>query len=176
VTPRQPDGRSDLDRMPALDGRRSCNDSRRRDGEHVGMTSCPTCGAILQGAAGCPTCGPVRTGFERWTAALAYFWITGIVFLFAARRRANPYVRFHCLQAVFYGAVVLLMNAVLAIVAVQIGTMGAFPIIYATVWGVIRIGLFLLWILGMLKAYEGIEYKLPWVGNLARKYVPARRA
>lgn|GEM_PF-4057482 len=140
------------------------------------MTSCPTCGALLQGAAECPTCGPVRTGFERWAAALAYLWITGIVFLFTARCRANAYVRFHCLQAVFYGAAVLLMNAALAVVAAQMGTMGAFPIIYATVWGVIRIGLFLLWILGMLKAYEGVEYKLPWIGHLARKYVPVRRA
>ncbi|MBI3665261.1 MAG: hypothetical protein HY236_03400 [Acidobacteria bacterium] len=56
---------------------------------------------------------PIPSERERWIAALAYLWITGLVFLFLDRFRQSPFVRFHCLQAVFFGLAALALNIML---------------------------------------------------------------
>ena len=103
-------------------------------------------------------------------AALAYLWITGVVFLLLPRFRRNPYVRFHSAQAVFGGLVVLVVNVVMAQISLRVNRVGIAIMIYMMVWGLVRLTFLLLWMLAVAKAYQGFEYELPWVGGMARKY------
>ena len=113
---------------------------------------------------------PLPAEKERWIAALAYLWITGLVFLFLRRFRDSPYVRFHCLQAVFFGLAALVLNQMLAWLARLMGPSGSALLIFGTIWGLVRLGFFLIWVLVIVKAYQGLEYKLPAIGGLAWKY------
>ena len=99
------------------------------------------------------------TGFDaNVAAALCYLvgFVTGIIFLVVEKE--NKFVRFHAMQStlVFIG-----------IVAVDILLQLA-PILGALVVVFIVIPLSaILWLLLMFKAYQGEEFKLPLVGQMA---------
>jgi len=87
-------------------------------------------------------------------AALSYAlgWLTGIVFLLIEK---DSFVRFHAAQSI----VVFGILTVLVLIPV-IGW-----IIAPLAW---IVG-FVLWLVLIFKAYQGEEFKLPWVGDLAKK-------
>ena len=95
------------------------------------------------------------TGLPKNTAAaLSYVlgWLSGIVFLLIEK---DPFVRFHAAQSIItFG---------LLTVIVFIPVIGW--IISPLAW---IVG-FVLWLFLIYKAYQGEEFKLPWVGNLAKK-------
>ncbi len=94
---------------------------------------------------------------ENLEALLCYVvgWVTG--FLFLLLERDNNFVRFHAMQSL----VVFLALFVLSLVAGVIPIIG--PVIYILVLPVSLV----LWVLLMVKAYQGERYKLPWVGDFA---------
>ena len=114
--------------------------------------------------------GALPAETERRLAALAYLWVTGLVFLFIKPYRQSQYVRFHCLQAVFYGLAALVLFALLNVLGSLVGPFAPAMIVFATFSNLILLGLFLVWILLVAKAYEGLEYRLPGIGGLAGKY------
>ncbi|MFC1955985.1 DUF4870 domain-containing protein [Chloroflexota bacterium] len=82
-------------------------------------------------------------------------WITGIIFLIIEKE--NKFVRFHAIQSiVVFGA-----YTVLAIILNFIPVIGW---ILGMLFGIVA---FILWIVLMLKAYQGQLYKLPVAGNIA---------
>jgi uncharacterized membrane protein len=91
-------------------------------------------------------------------AALSYFlgFVTGAVFLVLERK--DRYVRFHAMQsALAFGAITmcwLLLNAI-PLLGFLIGVLVIMP------------GSAVLWLLLMFKAYQGEEFKLPIVGQIA---------
>jgi uncharacterized membrane protein len=91
-------------------------------------------------------------------AALSYLvgFVTGIIFLVVEKE--NRFVRFHAMQStlVFAGIVVIdiLLNTV--------PFLGALVVVF-----LIMPASAVLWLLLMFKAYQGEEYKLPWVGRVA---------
>lgn len=140
--------------------------------------TCGYCGATLKENLECAICGPAPAAppiphpAQRRAAALAYLWITGLAFLFLKRFRQSGFVRFHSLQAVFFGLAVLALNTLLALISGLLDPFGSATLVYATVWGLVRLGWFLYWMLAWLKAYQGLEYELPVIGGLTRKYLP----
>jgi uncharacterized membrane protein len=112
---------------------------------------------------------------ENVAALLSYVlgWITGLIFLIIDKR---PYVRFHAAQSV----VVFLGLHVLRGVLGQIFGIGWW---FGGVgyWGAFTLGMFLLnllsllslvlWIVLMVKAFQGIRFKLPVVGEIAESIV-----
>ena len=86
-------------------------------------------------------------------AALSYVlgWVTGIVFLLIEK---DSFVRFHAAQSV------VTFGILTAIVVIPI-----FWVIAPLAW---IVG-FVLWLVLIYKAYQGEEFKLPWVGKLAKK-------
>jgi uncharacterized membrane protein len=103
-------------------------------------------------------------------AALSYLWITALVILFIDAFPKSRFVRFHCLQAIFFGLAAFVLNVALAVFARLLDPIGSPILIYVTVWGLLRLALFLVWLLALLKAYLGVEYTLPGIGPIARKY------
>ena len=94
------------------------------------------------------------TGLPKKTAAaLAYVlgWVTGIIFLIVEK---DPFVRFHAAQSVVTFGILTIIVFI--------------PFLWFFVPIVWIVG-FVLWLVLIYKAYQGEEFKLPWVGNLAKK-------
>jgi uncharacterized membrane protein len=85
------------------------------------------------------------------------FWLTGIIFLVIEQR--NRFVRFHAIQSIFVFGTLTIASAVLN----QISVAAWF---FDVIVGVLSL---VLWIVLMVKAYQGYIYKIPLAGDLAEK-------
>jgi uncharacterized membrane protein len=105
--------------------------------------------------------GKTSMGMEQNLEGLLCYvlgWVTGIVFL--VMEKDNKLVRFHAVQSiVVFGA--------LTIVAIILSFI---PIVGWIINTILGIAAFILWIVLMMKAYQGTMYKLPIAGDLAEKY------
>ncbi len=84
-------------------------------------------------------------------------WISGLVFILIERE--SKFVRFHAIQSIYVFGTLTIASIVL----------GWIPIIGGVLGWLISALAFILWIILMIKAYQGTMYKLPWAGNLAEK-------
>ena len=91
-------------------------------------------------------------------AALSYLvgFVTGILFLLVEKE--NRFVRFHAMQSTLLFTGIVLIQLLLKIVPV----LGALVVFFILIPGSA-----ILWLVLMFKAYQGEEYKLPVVGQLA---------
>jgi uncharacterized membrane protein len=102
--------------------------------------------------------------------ALAYMLgpMSGTFFLVVEKQR--PFVRFHAMQAVLVGVVLIIVNFVLNVlnaVLVRIPLIGwLFALGLAMVVGFASL---VLWLALMYAAYRGQEWELPVIGREARK-------
>ena len=100
------------------------------------------------------------TGLEENIAGLLCYvlgWITGLVFFLIEKE--NKTVRFHAMQSiVVFGAI-----TVVSIIVSWIPFIGYILGILLSILALI------LWILLMVKAYQGEKYKVPVAGNIAEK-------
>ena len=81
------------------------------------------------------------------------FFVTGIVFYLV--EKDNQFIRFHALQSTF---------AFLALLAIS-----KIPIIGWILWGPLFIAAIIIWLICIIKAWQGEEFLLPFVGQLAKK-------
>ena len=88
-------------------------------------------------------------------------WITGLIFFLMEDK--DEFVRFHAMQSMIVFGAITVVSIVLGILF-MIPFLG--PILGAFFW----IATVVLWIILMVKAYQGERYKLPIAGNLAEKY------
>jgi uncharacterized membrane protein len=84
----------------------------------------------------------------------ALTWISGIVFLLIEKE--NKFVRFHALQSIFTFLPLTVLSYILHWIPFIGWLLGSF----------IGILGFILWIVLMIKAYNGEEYRLPIIGDL----------
>ena len=84
-------------------------------------------------------------------------WVTGIIFLLIEQK--NKFVRFHAIQSIIVFVALGIASAFLS----QIPLLGWF---FGVIIGVLS---FVLWIVLMVKAYQGELYKIPLAGDLAEK-------
>jgi len=102
------------------------------------------------------------TGLEENVAGLLSYllgWITGIIFLIL--EKDNKFVRFHAMQSIVVFGILTIAQFILRWI----------PIIGWILGILISILAFILWIILMVKAYQGEKYKLPWAGIFAEKQV-----
>ena len=102
------------------------------------------------------------TGLEENVAGLLCYllgFITGI--LFYVLEKDNSFVRFHAMQSIItFGAIFVLIIV-----------LGFIPIIGWILALLLPFVALALWIILMIKAYQGERYKLPIVGDMAEKQV-----
>lgn len=87
-------------------------------------------------------------------------WVTGLIFYFIDKR---PFVRFHAAQSmvVFGGLTIIRIGLAMLFI-----TGSGFHMGFGLLWLVSILG-FILWILLMIKAYQGVKYRVPIAADLA---------
>ncbi|SDO44894.1 DUF4870 domain-containing protein [Alkalicoccus daliensis] len=102
------------------------------------------------------------SGLNQNTAAtLSYVlgFITGLIFLFL--EKDNKFIRYHAMQSIVISLAFLLINTILSFIPI-IGW------ILAPLFAPVAL---IIWILCMVKAYQGHWYEFPVAGKFAREQV-----
>ena len=102
------------------------------------------------------------TGLEANVAGLLCYvlgWISGLVFILIEKE--NKFVRFHAMQSI-------IVFGVLSVASIVLGWIPLLGWVISLLLSVLGL---VLWIVLMVKAYQGEKYKLPWAGDLAEKQV-----
>ena len=105
-------------------------------------------------------------------ALLAYIatWLSGLIFYLM--EKDNRFVRFHAMQAILLGGsaiVILIVFSVLWSVTAYISWIlgSLFGLVGLLIWLVVLAA----WVMCMVKAYQGQQFKLPILGNIAEGIV-----
>jgi len=101
---------------------------------------------------------------ENMASLLCYIlgWITGLIFYLIEKE--NKTVKFHAMQSI-------LTFLPLTILAFILSAMSWFiPFMWILSW-LLGILIFILWIVLIIKAYQGEKFKLPIVGDIAENQV-----
>ena len=137
---------------------------------------CSKCGTVQPSASTggtpasnpAPAMGPTQSGMgesqlkENLAGALCYalLWVTGIIFLLIDKR---PFVRFHAAQSiVIFGALQILSWAVEVMFSSRLG--GIFNL-----YRLVALVEFVLWIVLIIKAYQGERFRIPLAADLAEQ-------
>ena len=84
-------------------------------------------------------------------------WISGIVFLIIEKE--SKFVKFHALQSIVTFGILTVVQIVLSFI----------PFVGWVLVPLVWILMVVLWIILMIRAYSGVMWKLPWVGNWAEQ-------
>ena len=135
---------------------------------------CPNCGQAQAGTAGA-TANPTsaQTGMSENVAGLLCYvlgWLTGIIFLLIDKR---PFVRFHAAQSiVVFGGLHLIRIALGIMFGVGwfLGGAGDWTGFSMGLALISLIGLvsLVLWIVCMVKAYQGVRFEVPIAAPIAK--------
>jgi uncharacterized membrane protein len=149
------------------------------------MAHCTKCGAAVgDNVAFCPACGAPQSAHnpapaatsgqsglqENAAGALCYVlgWITGLIFFFIDKR---PYVRFHATQSiVVFGALTILSEILSNVFGFSFlaGGVTGFSLGFA-LWRLLHLLGVILWLLLIIKAYQGERFRIPIAADLADK-------
>lgn len=123
------------------------------------------------GATGGGTGGAGGTGLAPNIASLlAYICppITGIIFLLIEKE--NQDVKFHAWQGASFGVVFIAAIFALEILAAIFGAIaGVLGIIISFFIPIVGLIAMVLWIICLVKAYQGEKWRMPFLGNFAAK-------
>jgi uncharacterized membrane protein len=121
----------------------------------------------VPGAPGGPAPAAASGGLsDNAASALCYVLgvVTGIIFLVIAPYNKNKTVRFHAFQSIFLHIASILIYFVLG--AVLTATM---HLVGVMLMPLIGLGMLILWIFMIVKAYQGQKIVLPVIGKLAEQ-------
>jgi uncharacterized membrane protein len=103
--------------------------------------------------------------------ALAYVTpIPAIIFLLIDPYKNIPFVRFHSFQSLFFCVAAIAIGITMAILSIILSMVGI-GFLVGLLSFVMNIGFFVLWIVLLIKAFQGQQFKLPVIGDLAQKQV-----
>ena len=104
-----------------------------------------------------------ETGLDpKVSSMLAYLLgiIGGIIFYAISK---DSYVRFHAMQSILLSIAIAVIYGIVAVISLAV------PFFLFIDW-FLYLGVIAIWILMMLKAYNGERYKLPLIGDMAEKF------
>jgi uncharacterized membrane protein len=141
---------------------------------------CPNCGTQVADGASCPKCAGVAAApppaaaagglDDNVAGALAYVTIIpAIVFLVLEPFNRKRFVRFHAFQCIFFAIAWTILWVALAIFG-HIPFLGWASLV---LWPLISLAGFVIWLVLVLKAYQGQMFKLPIIGDMAEKQAGA---
>jgi uncharacterized membrane protein len=100
--------------------------------------------------------------------------VGGIVFYFIEKR--DLYVRHWAVQSIYFGAAwigAFLAISILSGVLVHLPGIGVlFAVLFSLLWMAVWLGGMILWILGIIKAFQGQSWEYPFISNLGKRYFP----
>jgi uncharacterized membrane protein len=137
----------------------------------AGVAFCPKCGQAQAGGEAVATTQSAQTGMAENVAGLLCYllgWVTGIIFFLIDKR---PFVRFHAAQSMVLFGGLHILNIVVGIAFgagfLMMGGWGAFGLGWA-LYSLINLVALVLWILLMVKAYQGEKFQVPVVAGIAQ--------
>ena len=104
--------------------------------------------------------GNTDTGIKPNIAALFSYllgFVTGLIFVLIEKN--NKFVRFHAMQSIITFGFIFVVQWIAAFI----------PVLGMIVSGLLSMVAVVLWIVLMVKAYQGELYKLPVIGDIAEK-------
>lgn len=107
-----------------------------------------------------PDLGVTDTGIKaNVEALLAYLlgFVTGLIFLLIEKK--NKFVRFHAMQSIIVFGAIFVAQWIISLL----------PYLGVLLSGLLSLLGVVLWVVLMVKAYQGEMFKLPWAGNVAEK-------
>ena len=128
-----------------------------------------------------PATAPAAAGYRARTgglsdnsaAAIAYITIIpAIIFLVMEPYNRKPFVRFHAMQCIGLHVLWFAVWIVLTILGVILA-MVHLGFLLIILWPICWIGLVILWVLCIVSAAQGKWFKLPIIGDFARKQAGA---
>lgn len=105
--------------------------------------------------------GKTSLGLDANVAALLSYlagFITGIIFF--VLEKENKLVRFHAMQSILFFGVLFVLQIVLV-----------FTIVLIVLVPILNILSLIVWVILMVKAYQGEMFKLPVIGDIAEKKI-----
>lgn len=139
--------------------------------------SCPICGKVA-GAQKAVTPKPTASESygdkatfgldENIASALCYLlgWLTGIIFLLVEQN--NKVVRFHAMQSILTFLFLGILGFIISMMTIGSGYSYAYSFgMWALVGTLISVVQIILWLVLMIKAYQGELFMVPIVGNIA---------
>ena len=102
------------------------------------------------------------TGMNQNVAGLLCYlagWVTGLIFFLIEKE--NRFVRFHAMQSIITFGGLSVLSIVLSWV----------PIFGWILLPLVSIAWLILWVILMVKAYQGQLFKLPMIGDMAEKNI-----
>lgn len=105
--------------------------------------------------------GKTSTGIQANAAGLLSYlagFVTGIIFLVIEKE--NKFVRFHAMQSTIASGALFVLQIVLGYIP--------FLVMLSPIVGLLGIAL---WIILMIKAFQGETFKLPVIGDIAEKKI-----
>lgn len=125
--------------------------------------------------------GTSSTGLqENLAALLTYIFIPVTSIIFLVMEKSSRLVRFHAMQALLLGVGMFVLMIVLMIVTTVIFGVAAMAsstlativgLVSTLFWVVLPLGMLLVWVLCLVKAYQGQMFKLPVIGNIAENFI-----
>lgn len=138
-----------------------------------GMTTCAAHAGNPSGAAApaAPVAGSQTGGMtDNVAGMLAYITvIPAIVFLLVEPYNKSRFVRFHSFQCIFLTVAWVALGIALSIVG-MIPVLGWLTVV---IWPFIGLAGLALWVILLIKANQGLMWKLPFIGDLAEKQAAA---
>ena len=148
------------------------------------MPHCTKCGAMVADNAGfCPSCGAAQagtggvasssamtqTGMKENVAGLLCYvlgWVTGLIFFFIDKR---SFVQFHAKQSIVLFGGLQLFASFWGCFSAQLdgGGLGGFSL--ASPYSLFELAGLVLWIVCMIKAYQGERFRVPVVADIAEQ-------
>jgi uncharacterized membrane protein len=143
---------------------------------------CPSCGTQIADGASCPKCAGTTAGTagaaaggttagagldDNVAGALAYVTIIpAIVFLVLEPFNRKRFVRFHSFQCIFFAIAWTILWIIVSIIG-HIPFLGWAAAVLLV--PLMSLAGFVIWLILVLKAYQGQMFKLPIIGDMAEK-------
>jgi uncharacterized membrane protein len=135
-----------------------------------GSTTCAACASRVSGGPAAAASVPAAGITDNVAGMLAYVTIIpAIVFLVVAPYNRNRFIRFHSFQCLFFAAALIAIHIALSILTV----VPFLALVTLPMHVLVSLGGFVLWIVLLLKANQGLMYKLPVIGDMAEKQANA---
>lgn len=104
---------------------------------------------------------------ENAAGGLAYITIIpAIIFLIVEPYNRSSYIRFHSWQCIFMAIAWIVVDVAIAIFGRVMSFMG---LLAFALYPLVALAMLILWIMVLIKAFNGERFKLPIIGDLAAK-------
>ena len=107
-------------------------------------------------------------GNRNLVAALSYLFlfITGVIILFVEKN--DKFIRFHAMQSTIVFGGLFVFNFVINLIFVPLAVIGVLATLISTLISIVAL---IIWVVSMIKAFQGQMFKWPIIGDLAEKQV-----